>query len=78
MKFKDSPKVKLLTNLVRPVIAVLLAAMTIDFFQNSYEGIGIYQTIFIGIISLILLEKVKIHPAYVIAGSLFYGAIFLA
>lgn len=78
MKFKDSPKVNLLTNLVRPVIAVLLAMMTISFFQNSYNGIGIFQTVFIGIISLLLLEKVKVHPAYVIAGSLVYGAIFLA
>lgn len=78
MKFKDSPKVNLLTNLVRPVIAVLLAMMTISFFQNSYDGIGIYQTVFIGVVSLLLLEKVKVHPAYVIAGSLMYGAIFLA
>lgn len=77
LKFKDSPKVKNMTKLVRPAIAVLLGLMTLDFFTNAYDGIGIYQTIFIGIISLLLLEKWKVSPVYVIAGALVYGAVFL-
>ena len=78
MKFKDSPKVKKMTNLIKPTIAALLGIMTIGFLSNSYEGIGIVQTIFIVAISYILLEKVKIHPAYVIGCALIYGAVFLA
>lgn len=78
MKFKDSPRVKRLTIVVRPVIAVLLGVMTYDFFFSSYEGAGIVQTILIGGISFVLMEKMKVHPAYVIASALLYGAIVLA
>jgi chromate transporter len=78
MKFKDSPRVKRLTIVVRPVIAVLLGVMTYDFFFSSYEGIGLMQTILIGGISFVLMEKFKVHPAYVIAGSLVYGALVLS
>ena len=78
MKFKDSPRVKRLTIVVRPVIAVLLGVMTYDFFFSSYEGAGLMQTILSGGISFILMEKLKVHPAYVIAGSLVYGALVLS
>jgi chromate transporter len=78
MKFKDSPRVKRLTIVVRPVIAVLLGVMTYDFFFSSYEGVGLMQTILIGGISFVLMEKLKVHPAYVIAGSLVYGALVLS
>jgi len=78
MKFKDSPRVKRLTIVIRPVIAVLLGVMTYDFFFSSYEGVGLMQTILIGGISFILMEKLKVHPAYVIAGSLVYGALVLS
>lgn len=77
MKYKESPKVKRLTVLVRPVIAVLLGVMTYDFLFSSYEGLGIWQTIGIGVISFVLMERLKVHPAYVIAGALVYGGVFL-
>ncbi|MBO8178577.1 MAG: chromate transporter [Bacillus sp. (in: Bacteria)] len=77
MKYKDSPKVKKLTNLVRPAIAVLLGIMTISFFSTAYNGIGLWQTVIIGVVSFFLLEKWKIHPVYVISSALIYGAIFL-
>ncbi|RSD24996.1 chromate transporter [Mesobacillus subterraneus] len=78
MKFKDSSRVKRLTIVVRPVIAVLLGIMTYDFFFSSYGGVGMMQTILIGGISFVLMEKMKVHPAYVIAGALVYGALVLA
>jgi chromate transporter len=78
MKYKESPRVKRMTVVIRPVIAVLLGVMTYDFLFSSYEGAGIWQTIFIGGVSLVLMEKFKVHPAYVIAGSLVYGGIFLS
>lgn len=79
LKYKHSPQVKKMTQLVRPAIAVLLGIMTINFFVSSIskEGSGYIHTIIIGVTSLFLLEKWKIHPAYVIAGALVYGAIFL-
>nr|WP_197969844.1 chromate transporter [Mesobacillus harenae] len=77
MKYKESPRVKRMTIVVRPIIAVLLGIMTYDFFFTSYESVGMLQTVFIGGASYILMEKLKVHPAYVIAGALLYGGIFL-
>ncbi|MDC3416647.1 chromate transporter [Aquibacillus salsiterrae] len=76
-KFKDSPKVKLMTALIRPTIAILLGGMAFSFFQTSYDGVGIWQTILLVVVSFILLEKVKLNPAFVIVFALAYGGIFL-
>jgi chromate transporter len=78
MKFKESPKVKRMTTYIRPIMAVLLGIMAYEFFFSAYEGVGIWQTLFIGGVSFILMEKMKVHPAYVIAGALVYGAVVLA
>ncbi|WP_099159858.1 chromate transporter [Virgibacillus ndiopensis] len=76
-KFKDSPKVKRLTLYVRPVIAILLGVMAWRFFQESYEGIGLWQMLLITISSFLLIERMKVHPAFVIGITLVYGALFL-
>lgn len=75
MKYKDAPEVKNLTRLIRPVIAILLAFMTIQFAQESVVGMGLGSTIFLMVASLLLLEKFKVHPAFVIVLSLIFGAI---
>ncbi|UOE55093.1 chromate transporter [Bacillus sp. CMF12] len=77
MKYKESPRVKRMTTYIRPVIAVLLGIMTYDFFFSAYEGVGIWQTLFIGLLSFFLMERLKVHPAYVIAGALVYGGLVL-
>lgn len=77
-KHKGSPKVKRLTVVVRPIIAVLLGVMAYDFFFSSYESIGILQMLVIGVISYLLMNRWKVHPAYVIAAALLYGGIFLS
>lgn len=77
MKFKDSPRVKRMTVVVRPVIAVLLGVMTYEFIFSSYKSNGTFQTIFIGALSFFLMEKMKVHPAYVIGGALLYGGLVL-
>lgn len=77
-KHKESPKVKRLSNYVRPVIAVLLGVLAYDFFANSVRGIGGWQTVILAAFSYFLLEVRKVHPAYVIAGAIVYGAVFLS
>ncbi|OMF61456.1 transporter [Paenibacillus sp. FSL R5-0490] len=77
MKYKESPRVKRMTTYIRPVIAVLLGVMAYDFFFSAYEGAGIWQTLFIGLVSFFLMERLKVHPAYVIAGALVYGGLIL-
>ena len=77
LKYKDSPKVKRLTQFVRPTIAVLLGVMTYNFFFDSYEGIGLLHTSIIGILGLVFLERLRVSPVYVVLGALIYGAVFL-
>ena len=75
LKYKDSPKVKNITRLVRPVIAVLLGAMTLQFFMTSVDTSGTVQTVILIVISYWLLEIRKVHPALVILMALVYGAV---
>ena len=75
MKYKDQPEVKNLTKVVRPIIAVLLGVMTIEFVLESVEGIGTWYTLFLVVASYVLLEKLKVHPAFVIALALVFGAV---
>ncbi|WP_409299309.1 chromate transporter [Peribacillus sp. SCS-26] len=77
-KFKDSPRVKKMTLFVRPAIAIMLAVMAFQFFKGSYLDIGVLQTVLLCAASFILMEKLKVHPAFVIVGALGYGAVFLA
>lgn len=77
-KYKDSPKVKRMTIYIRPTIAVLLGVMAFSFFFTSYSDTGIWQTLIVGILSYLFLEKWKVHPAFVILGAMGYGALFLA
>ncbi|WP_408011823.1 chromate transporter [Pseudalkalibacillus sp. A8] len=77
MKYKDSDKVKRMTITVRPAIAVLLGVMAYQFFVSSYQGAGILQTTLLIAASYLFLERLRIHPAFVIAGALVYGGIFL-
>lgn len=76
-KYKDSPKVRYLTLFVQPVIAILLGVMTWRFLSESYVGIGIWQTVIIVLLSYLLIERIKVHPAIVIAGALVYGGFML-
>ncbi|AIY06508.1 chromate transporter [Planococcus sp. PAMC 21323] len=75
LKYKDSPKVKNITKLVRPVIAVLLGAMTLQFFMTSIDSSGTVQTVILIVLSYWLLEIRKVHPALVILMALVYGAV---
>ncbi|WP_018932137.1 chromate transporter [Gracilibacillus lacisalsi] len=77
-KFKSSPKVKRMTMVIRPTIAVLLGILTFQFFFQSYENEGTLQTILLIGLSWLFLVQFKVHPAFVIIGALGYGAIFLA
>jgi len=76
-KFKDSPKVKRMTNYIRPTIAVLLGVMAYRFFIESYQDTGWLHTAILSVACFLLLQKWKVHPAFVIVGSLIYGAFLL-
>lgn len=76
-KYKDSPKVQRMTLYVRPAIAILLGIMAWQFFAEAQMQIGWLQLILIAGSSFLLIERMKVHPAFVILVSLVYGAVFL-
>jgi chromate transporter len=77
-RFKDSPQVKKMTAYIRPTIAVLLGVLAFDFLFVTWGATNTVQTVLIGGVGYLLLEKLKVHPALVIVASLLYGALFLA
>lgn len=56
-RYRNPPRVKRLTRIIRPTIAVLLGVMTIEFFGDSYMEIGWIHTVIVIIASYVLLEK---------------------
>ncbi|HIW37929.1 MAG TPA: chromate transporter [Candidatus Jeotgalicoccus stercoravium] len=76
-KLKGTNKFKTLTSLIRPVIAILMAMIVVDFLINSIEVSGYYHTAFLIVASFILLQIIKLHPAFVILFGLIYGALFI-
>lgn len=76
--FKDSPKVKLMTKSVQPIIAVLLGIMAYQFFLDAFEKSGAIQLILLTLLSYLTLSKWKVHPSLVIVGAVVYGGFFLS
>lgn len=76
-RYRNSPRVKRLSSFVLPAIAILLADMMFDFINTSYNAIGLIATVLIVVCSYIALEKIKIHPAFVIIAGLVVGGFFL-
>jgi len=75
--FKTSPQVMAMTQVVRPIVAVLMGILAYQFLGSAYQSSGVIQTGLIAIVSLIALEKFKIHPAFVIITALVYGIFVL-
>lgn len=76
-KHRDSPRVKRLSSFVLPAIAVLMLSLSVDFLQTSYEQINWIPTLLLVVASYLALEKMKIHPAFVIVAGLIIGGLFL-
>lgn len=69
-KYKDLEWVNSMSAAVVPVVGVMLAVMTWDFFQKSGQALGIGRAILFTVIAIVLLELLNIHPAIVILGVL--------
>lgn len=74
-RYKDSPEVKNISKIVKPVIAVLIGFMTLQFVLESQASLGSIETVILMVASFLMLEKWKLHPALVIGLALLYGAI---
>lgn len=69
-RYKDLEWVNSMSAAVVPVVGVMLAIMTWDFFQKSGKALGIGRAILFTAIAIVLLELLNIHPAIVILGIL--------
>ncbi|KAB7666448.1 chromate transporter [Bacillus sp. B1-b2] len=76
-KHKDSSIVKGMTILVQPVITALMLVLTFEMFQDSYHSMGIFQSLIIALVAFLLLQKWKIHPAFVVLLAFLYGGLII-
>ena len=72
-RHRQSQVVKGMTLLVQPVIAIMMLLLTWDMIKDAVGSIGIWQSLIIGLISLLALGKFKIHPAFMIIAAFAYG-----
>jgi chromate transporter len=71
--FKDLPWVAGMTRAVVPVVGVMLAVLTWDFFNKSKKKMGWGKSIGLVALSLVIIQLLGIHPGIVIAGILIYS-----
>ncbi|MDF0726571.1 chromate transporter [Cytobacillus sp. S13-E01] len=64
--FKDQPWVAGMTKAVVPVVGVMLAVLTWQFFDGAKKGMGWVRTAGLGVLSLVLLELFGLHPGILI------------
>ncbi|WP_434984649.1 chromate transporter [Vreelandella zhaodongensis] len=76
-RHRNSPRVKRMSQWVRPVIAMMMAWLTLGFFIESINTSGMLHTLLLGVVAAIALVRFNIHPAFVVIGALIYGAIFI-
>lgn len=76
-RHRNSPRVKRMSQWVRPVIAIMMAWLTLGFLLESINTSGALHTLVIGSVAAVALIRFKAHPAFVVIGALIYGALFI-
>ncbi|WP_373182176.1 chromate transporter [Halomonas campaniensis] len=76
-RYRDSPRVKRMSQWVRPVIAMMMAWLTWSFLDEGLQGAGMLHTLLIGAAAAIALLHFRTHPAFVVLAALIYGGLFL-
>ncbi|MGP9687365.1 chromate transporter [Halomonas sp. AOP25-F1-15] len=76
-RHRESPRVKRMSQWVRPVIAMMMAWLTLGFLLEGINASGVIHTLIIGIVAAIALIRFKTHPAFVVIGALIYGALII-
>jgi chromate transporter len=62
---------------VRPVIVVMLGLMAYEFAVKAGKGLGKGPALFFGVLALLLLAAMDVHPALVVLLALVYGSMHL-
>lgn len=76
-RHRESPRVKRMSQWVRPVIAMMMAWLALSFLETGVESAGLWHTLGIASVAAVALLRFRVHPALVVAGGLLYGALFL-
>nr|WP_300309137.1 chromate transporter [Halomonas sp.] len=76
-RYRDSVKVKSMSQWVRPVVMILMAYLTWNFLEESLTTSGFIHTMIIAAVAALLLMKTRVHPALVVGFGLTYGALLL-
>ncbi|RAW05958.1 transporter [Halomonas elongata] len=76
-RYRNSPRVKAMSQWVRPVVMVLMAYLTWAFLDEGLDTLGWLHTAIIGGISALLLMMTRVHPALVVCFGIGYGALLL-
>jgi len=76
-RYRESVKVKSMSQWVRPVVMTLMAYLTWRFLDEGLDTAGILHTAIIGGVAGVLLLATRVHPALVVCFGLGYGALLL-
>jgi chromate transporter len=68
--FKDQPWVQGMANAVVPVVGVMMAVLTWEFFGKARAGLGWPKSLALLVISLVVIGLLNLHPGILIAGLL--------
>lgn len=71
----SSPIVAGMISAVVPVIAVMLGLMTYEFAEHAVRGLGKWVGGALFVVSFVLLQTLRLHPAFVVTAFLLYGAV---
>jgi len=71
--FKDHPWVQGMSKGVIPVAGVMIGVLALDFIKKSKEFLGWTVTIVYTVLSIIVMQLLGIHPAFLILGLIIYA-----
>ncbi|RXJ00401.1 chromate transporter [Anaerobacillus alkaliphilus] len=71
--FRDQPWVHGATRAVVPVVGVMMAVLTWQFFENSIKGLGLNKSIVLIIASFIFIGLLNLHPGIIIVALLLFA-----
>lgn len=71
--FRDQPWVQGMAKAVVPVVGVMLAVLTWEFFQKSKEGLGWGKSLTLLVLSFLIIGLLGLHPATVIVPILMFA-----
>ena len=69
-EYKDIPFVQGMTNGVVPVVAVMMATLTVDYYKKTKKAFGLWKAFAIIAVLFILMVLLHVHPAIIIGVAL--------